>query len=107
MPPRSAQLFPCAALLQVYGQRYIQLNDVLHQVTNIIANRQLVLGNLEYELIVNLKNHPGAKPSLAKLIGDSNHRNLNNVSGGSLNRRIDRGPLGHAAPYAVPRIDFG
>src|SRR5207248_322027 len=34
------------------------------------------------------------------------HGEFDDIGGRALNRRVDRGALGHTAPHAVPRIDF-
>src|SRR5262245_51618740 len=96
-----AELFPGAASFDVDGQRYVQLDDVLHEIADVVTNPQLILGNFEDQLVVDLQHHASSQFPFAQLIENPDHRDFDNVGGGALNRRVDRRTLRHAAAHAV------
>ena len=80
---------------------------VLHRRPNQRTQAiHLLRRHFEKQFVVHLQNHARAQLLLDELTLDSNHRQLDEVSGRALQRRIERRPLGQAAEIALQRNDF-
>ena len=63
--------------------------------------------DLEHELVVHLEQHPRGQPLSAQRAVDAQHRDLDDVGGGTLDRRVERHPLGHLATLPVVGGEVG
>src|SRR4051794_2010689 len=100
-PGKSTQLLPRLALFYIDGERDAQLNHILHEVAEGVSNIELIFRNFENQLVMTLQPQAGAKPPPPQFIGNPDHGDFNDVGCGSLNRRIDRSSLRHAAAHTV------
>ena len=63
--------------------------------------------HLEYELVVHLKQHLGVQGTSRERLVDANHRNLDQVSRGPLNRRVGRRALAECTDVEIPIAELG
>ena len=61
--------------------------------------------DVEEEFVVNLEGHAGAELARGDLGVDADHGQLDEVSGGALQGRVDGGALGEASLIGVARLD--
>src|SRR5713101_3812099 len=62
--------------------------------------------SLKEQLVMHLQDHFGVKLFFRQAPVDADHRQLDQIGGGALQRRIERGTLGKVAELHLRRIDF-
>src|SRR6266480_914323 len=86
-------------------QRDIELRHGLHQLPHFGFHfLQLVLRHFQDQLIVHLHDEHRAQFSLFQETLNCNHRKLDQVGGGALHRRVDRGALGRLAAHRAAAL---
>lgn len=64
-------------------------------------------GDLQDDLVVDLEEHPGLQTGLAQRPVDVQHRDLHDVRGRALDRRVQRHAFGRLAPLTVVTVQVG
>src|ERR1017187_305702 len=103
-----SRLGPAAAGAEGHAERHLQPESTAHGLADELAQRgQLTGRHLKNEFVMHLEQHPRAKPALAQFAVHAQHRPLDDVGGRSLDRRVERHPLGHLPPLPVIRGQVG
>src|SRR2546425_527703 len=93
---------PIPAHAGTYDQRNAQPAGGFHMAFYKLArDRLLRFRDLEHQLVMDLEHHPSAEVSLAERPVDANHRDLDEVGGGALERGIGRRALAEGADVEV------
>ena len=101
------RLQPVRALAAIGDKRHAQLNDVLHLLQhNPFHFFRLLFIDVEVKLVVHLQDHLASQALALEALVDAHHRQLDNVGGASLNRRVDGVTLGVAPHGGVVRVDI-
>ena len=83
-------------------QRDRQVGGAAHLLADQRLERLvLARGHVEHELVVDLEQHPRPQPGRRQLALHVEHRDLDQVGGRALDRRVERHPLGHLAALPV------
>ena len=75
--------------------------DQLAQVLHLVRRR------FEDEFVVDLEQHRALESAAHELVVDADHRQLDEVRGGALQRRVHGGALGEAALVGVAAVHVG
>src|ERR1022692_3109521 len=103
-----SRLGPAAAGAEGDAERHLKPESTAHGLADELAQcGQLTGCHLENEFVVYLEQHPRAKPALAQFAVHPQHRHLDDVGGRSLDRRVQRHPLGHLPALPVIRGQVG
>ena len=65
------------------------------------------VGHLEHQLVVHLHDEPGCEALAGEPAIHGDHRHLDEIGGGALHRRVDRGALRALAPRRRAALDLG
>src|SRR5487761_1103125 len=86
----------------------LQLIGACHDARHLLGELiDLRLGHLEQQLIVDLQQHPALYVVGLDLALQAHHRDLDDVCGQRLHRKVDGHPLGRAAQLKVRRAQVG
>ena len=72
---------------------------------NLLQPFRLVLEGVEEKFVVDLQHHPAAEILFGEPAVNIYHRNLDDVGGSSLNRRVHGVPLGKGADRGIVGVD--
>ncbi len=104
----SFQVAPVGAEAQVGNQGHIELDHAFHLgADQLIDFFGLVAGNVEEQFVVHLENHARLEIALPDFAVERDHGQLDEVGGGALEGRVDRGALGESARIGVAALDIG
>src|SRR5215469_18134187 len=103
-----ACFLPAAAGAEGHLQRHAELERAAHarghQRAQVV---QLTVRYLEDQLVVDLQQHPRARALLPQRPVHVQHRDLDDVCGGALDRRVESHALGHLPALPVVRGEIG
>ena len=86
--------------------RHVERQGRGHRLARPVAPaRDLRVGGLEDQLVVDLEQHPGPQPCSRIRAVDVEHRPLDQVGGRALDHRVDGGPLGQVRSAPVGVLD--
>ena len=107
-PPELFHIPPVFADANFDQQRNPQGMNIFHFVLYKLTNGlDFVFGNFEDKFVVDLQRHARFQSARLKLAIDADHGELDQVGGGSLQRRVDGGALGESAKIRVLAVDVG
>src|SRR5579864_7971143 len=102
------RLLPVRPVTDVDLERHAQRRHRRHQRRQITQDvRDLFLGRFEHELVVHLENQLRAKTLALEMALYGDHRELDEIGGRALHRRVDRGALGACPARAACRANIG
>src|SRR3989442_7894207 len=98
---------PIRSHTDTYDERHPQTGSRLHMAFYQLRGGPLLsLRHLKHELVMHLQQHPNGEPSLAQGLVDANHRDLDQVRRGPLERRVRGGALPERADIEVPVLEL-
>src|SRR5205823_4223364 len=106
-PCLTLRIDPIPSHTDTYNERHPQFRGPFHMAFYQVCGAPLLpFRHLEHELVVHLQQHPRGKTALSHRPLDRDHGYLDQVGGGSLERRVGRSALAERADIEVPVLQL-